>query len=93
MGRATEKEKQYAERHISAVHSLWKGVQPVNDRQLHFALQVALRDHASLVELLINKNLITREEYLQALAIGMETEAASRNHVLMTKLLSDGVQG
>lgn len=58
---------------------------PINHRalgELRAGVDSGLRDHASLVELLIGKDLFTREEYLAAAATGMEkelSEARQRN--------------
>lgn len=38
-------------------------------------INTAHRDHASLAQLLIRKGVITEEEYLEAMAVGMEQEA------------------
>ena len=45
-----------------------------NPKHLRVGINVALRDHASLFELLIKKGIITEEEYRKAITAGMNKE-------------------
>jgi hypothetical protein len=71
-----------ARRHKLASHAMQAGValdhargcQDGTPKQLRVGVNVALRDHASLVELLIAKGVITDDEYCKAIADGMERE-------------------
>ena len=69
--------------YIEAAHAMQSGVATMmgldpsetNPKQLRVGVNVALRDHASLVELLIKKGIITKEEHLEAITAGMNKEA------------------
>lgn len=72
------------ERHIAAEHAMQSGVAAemqlpgrhaaTEPKHLRVGVNTALRDHASLVQLLITKGIITEVEYVEAIADGMETE-------------------
>lgn len=69
------------ERYNRAVHCIQAGSKMVAARngehpQSRTGINIALRDHASLVELLIAKGLITNDEYMKALADGAEVEVS-----------------
>ena len=69
-------------RHALASHAMQAGVALEQTRgskngspkMLRVGVNVALRDHASLVSLLIAKGVITDDEYCAAVADGMERE-------------------
>lgn len=69
-------------RYLRASHAMQSGVAYSKDKtgqqpkHLRAGINVALRDLGSLTGLLIAKGLITREELAEALADGMEEEAA-----------------
>lgn len=67
------------DRYNRAVHCIQAGSKMVAARdgehpQSRIGINIAMRDHASLVELLVAKGLITIDEYTKALADGAETE-------------------
>lgn len=67
------------ERYDRAVHCVQAGSKMVAARngehpQSRTGINVAMRDHASIVELLVAKGVITSDEYLKALADGAEAE-------------------
>lgn len=72
-------------RYLAATHAMQSGVaatmafdaKDTEPKHLRTGVNVALRDHTSLVELLIAKGLFTLEEYQKAIADGMETEVKS----------------
>ncbi len=45
-----------------------------NDIQARIGINTAMRDHGSIVGLLVSKGLVTEEEYCKAIADGMEAE-------------------
>jgi hypothetical protein len=69
-------------RHALAAHAMQAGIalehsrgsQDGSPKHLRVGVNVALRDHASLVALLIAKGVITDDEYCKAIADGMERE-------------------
>ena len=52
------------------------GINPnkTSPKHLRVGINIALRDHGSLVGLLIKKGIITEEEYSEALTVGMNKE-------------------
>ncbi len=68
--------------YIQASHAMQSGVatmmgldpRETNPKHLRVGINVALRDHASLFELLIKKGIITEEEYRKAITAGMNKE-------------------
>jgi hypothetical protein len=53
------------------------GIDPseTTPKHLRVGVNVTLRDHGSLIGLLIKKGIITKEEYLEAITAGMNEEA------------------
>jgi hypothetical protein len=72
------------ERYRAAAHAMQSGVafemshnpKPTEPKQLRTGVNAALVDHAALADLLIEKGVFSKEEYLKALADGMEQEKA-----------------
>lgn len=69
-------------RYDRAVHCIQAGSKLVAARngehpQSRTGINIAMRDHASLVHLLVTKGVITEAEYMQAMADGAETEVRS----------------
>lgn len=67
------------ERYNRAVHCIQAGSKMVAAKlgehpQSRTGINCAMRDHASLVELMVAKGVITQAEYTKALADGAETE-------------------
>lgn len=71
-----------AERYAAACHAMQTGVkhdlnlnpQAGSPAEARVGINIALRDHGSLIGLLVDKGLITQEEYEKAMADGMEEE-------------------
>jgi hypothetical protein len=71
------------ERYETAAHAMQSGVamemnynpKPTEAKHLRVGVNSALADSSALAELLISKGVITKDEYLEALAAGMEREA------------------
>lgn len=66
-------------RYVAAVHAMQSGVaaemgRSTEPKHLRVGVNAAMVDHSSLVQLLISKGLFTRDEYLAAIADGMEEE-------------------
>lgn len=61
---------------------------PASPKHLRTGINIAMRDHASVVKLLMQKAVITEEEYMQALVDGMEEEVA-----MLEALLNDRYGG
>lgn len=80
------------EEYMAAAHAMQSGVAQkmefdtaeTTPKHLRVGVNVALSEHGSLVSLLIEKGIITHEEYLSAITAGMQREAAGYE-----KLLSD----
>lgn len=78
-GGAATPQRRYADAQ-HAVQSMAMAKQearPISHQELghlNTGVVTALRDHASLAELLVKKGVITRKEYLEAAADGMEAE-------------------
>lgn len=72
-----------AMRHASAAHAMQSGVAmemnwnsgPTDPKHLRVGVNTALSDQAGLARLLIEKGLITNDEYMKAIADEMEREA------------------
>jgi hypothetical protein len=60
--------------------------QQTEPKHLRVGINAALCDHGSLVKLLIAKGVMTEEEYLEAIAVGMEEEKARYETDLGVKL-------
>lgn len=81
-------------RYIALAHAVQTGVkydleqgsQSGTPKHLRVGVNVAMRDLASLVELLISKGLITETEYLTALVDGMQQEVKRYEAELSEKL-------
>lgn len=69
----------------AAAHAMQSGVavwmdldrSETDPKHLRVGINVALRDHGSLAFLLVRKGIMTEVEYFEALADGMEQEAAN----------------
>lgn len=87
---STETDKQLEDRYHRATHAMQTGValdhgRGSNDgepKHLRVGVNVALVDHGALVGLLIEKGVITRTEYLRAVAEGMEAEVRKYRELL-----------
>lgn len=92
--------EQDRERYNRAAHAMQTGVafligndaepwppvaKEINPKHLRVGINVALRDMASLVKLLIDKGFITLDEYEKALADGMEEEVKIHEEILKSK--------
>ncbi len=72
------------QRYYAAVHAMQSGVayemnsdpRATEPKHLRVGVNTALRNQASLTELLISKGIITEDELMKALALGMEKEQA-----------------
>ena len=72
------------ERYLAAAHAMQSGVAmemnlpgrhaATEPKHLRVGVNSAMADHGALVKLLISKGLITEDEYLEAIADGMERE-------------------
>lgn len=91
----SDQDRANIERHRRFAHAMQAGVaieegrgseNVVRAKHLRVGINVALRDHASLVGLLIKKGVITNSEYLQAIADGMEQEAREYEERLSKEL-------
>lgn len=79
--------------YIEAVHAMQSGAAAMigiassdtEPKHLRVGINIALRDHASLFELLIKKNIITEEEYLEAVTDGMNKEVEGYEKKLSEK--------
>lgn len=77
-------------RYFAAAHAVQTGVayhqeiDPANGspKHLRVGVNVALRDHASLVKLLMEKGILTELEYIEALVAGMEEEKRQYEEML-----------
>lgn len=79
------------DRYWRAAHCVQAGSKMVAARsgehpQSRTGINMAMRDHASIVELLVAKGVITQDEYMKALADGAEAEVRR----LETELGSEG---
>lgn len=71
------------ERYAAAAHAMQSGVaaeiglgtKSTEPKHLRVGVNSALVDSAALAELLIGKGIITEDEYVEAIATGMEREA------------------
>lgn len=70
------------DRYHAALHAMQTGVawkmerdpSETTPKHLRVGVNAAMRDHSSLVQLLIEKGVFTEEEYYKAIADGMELE-------------------
>ena len=92
----------FADRYKAAAHGMQSGVAlqrqkeiergiPEDEREtgpkhLRVGVNSAMADHGALVELLISKNVLTREEYFEAITNAMERERASYEEALSKAL-------
>jgi hypothetical protein len=78
-----------AARYRSAVRSMNHLVKlvdrPESPHSIRQGINTALRDHGSLVDLLIAKGVITQAEYFRAIADGMEKEVGDYAQMLAAK--------
>jgi fructose/tagatose bisphosphate aldolase len=83
------------ERYEAAAHAMQTGValeiehgisDASNPKHLRVGVNSAMVDTAGLAGLLISKGLITREEYVKAIADQMEAEAASYEQRIQARL-------
>jgi len=73
------------ERYAAAAHAMQSGVAmemnhnpgPTQPKHLRVGINSAMAEHSALAKLLIDKGLISEDEYLEAIADGMEREARS----------------
>lgn len=82
-----EMAEEYTTRWQRAAHAMQSGVaarmnwaerdETTEPKHLRVGVNSALVDHGALVDLLVSKGVITRLEYLRAIAEGMEREQAS----------------
>ena len=79
------------ERYLAAAHAVQSGVavelnnritKPAEPKHLRVGIDTAHADLGSLARLLIAKGVISEDEYLSALADGMEAEQKSYEHRL-----------
>ncbi|HEV2375172.1 MAG TPA: hypothetical protein VGS19_23810 [Streptosporangiaceae bacterium] len=72
-------------RYFSAAHAMQSGVaaemgydpKSIEPKSLRVGVNSAMVDSSALAELLMAKGVITEDEYLEAIAAGMEREAAT----------------
>lgn len=89
-----EREREYQQRYLQAAHAMQSGVKydletdPSSGTAKHLRVGVnsAMVDHGALAELLVAKGLITREEYLKALAEKMEAEVRTYQDKLTERM-------
>ena len=82
------------ERYQAAAHAMQSGVamemnydsKSTQPKHLRVGVNSALVDSSALAELLITKGIITEDEYLDAIAAGMEREAESYRARLQDRL-------
>ena len=83
-----------AARYAAAAHAMQTGVKMETElgsrhtepKHLRVGVNSALVDSSALAELLIAKGVITDDEYLEAIAAGMEREAAAYQARISAKL-------
>jgi hypothetical protein len=81
------------QRYEAAAHAVQSGVamemnfnsKPTDPKHLRTGINIGMSDHASLVRLLCAKGFITEEEYLEAIADGMEAERKAYEEKLRTR--------
>lgn len=72
------------ERYEKALHAMQSGVamemnfnsKPTDPKHMRVGINSALVDSSSLARLLMDKGIITKDEYIEAMTVGMEAEAA-----------------
>ena len=72
--------RELTERYEKLAHAMQSGVEFSKDKSdqepkhLRVGINTSMSDHGALAKLMIDKGLITEEEYLQAIVEGMERE-------------------
>jgi hypothetical protein len=87
------------ERYRAAAHAMQSGVAmkmnfapgETTPKHLRVGINSAMSDQGALARLLIAKGVFTEDEYLEAVADGMEAEAASYEHQLREHFGHDGI--
>lgn len=90
----------YQRRYMAAAHGMQTGVaykmehEPgeTTPKHLRVGVNSAMRDHSSLARLLIEKGLINDEEYLRAIAEGMEAERDMYQQWVNSRLGREGLE-
>lgn len=80
-------------RYVIATHAMQSGVallmqqgsDETSPKHLRVGVNAAMCEHAALVELLVEKGVLTKDEYLKAIADEMETEQARYEEKLSTR--------
>lgn len=90
------------DRYLAAAHAMQSGVAaemglpgrsaPTEPKHLRVGVNTAMVGHAGLAQLLINKGLITEDEYTAAIADAMEAEVARYEQRLQEHLGHAGVR-
>lgn len=88
-----------SERYFAAGHAIQSGVKTdmetdvnhqsqgaTTPKHLRTGLNLVMADHGSLAKLLIDKGIITEDEYLTAIADGAEREKARYEQILTDRL-------
>ena len=92
-----DRKQQLWSRISTAQHSMQTGVaakmavseKETQPKHLRVGVNMAMVEHSALVELLIEKGVITELEYLEKLAAGIEKEAAAYQEFLSGQLGSN----
>lgn len=93
-----EKRSELMARREAAAHRMQTGVAFEHGRgsgdgspkHLRVGVNTALVDHGALAKILIDKGIITEEEYLEAIVLGMEAEADHYAKRINDELGTDG---
>ena len=88
----------HKQRWMDAAHAMQSGVamemnyreMPTQPKHLRVGINSAMTDHSGLVKLLINKGLITEDEYIEAIADAMVKEK-ERYEETLSQLLGSKV--
>ncbi len=88
------------ERYLAALHKVQTGIayemekrpSVVAPKHLRVGLNSALVETAALGKLLLDKKLITHEEYEEAITVGMEEEAARMEKTIQELYGSDAIK-
>lgn len=94
----TEENEKIARRYEAAAHAMQSGVavemnhnpKPTEPKHLRVGINAAMVDHAGLAQLLMDKGIITEEEYLAAIAVSMEKEKL-RYETYLSRLLGNEI--
>lgn len=86
--------EEFTQRYSALAHAIQSGVahdhnlgsQDGTPKHLRTGVNLAMRDHASLVALLMHKGVISEDEYQRAILEGLEEEKASYESRLSQKL-------